>query len=61
VQKSFFHGELLDGLNDLRLLGNDAAHIESQEYSKVGKEEVEVGIEFAAGSPEGRLSVFCSP
>jgi len=38
--------ELLDGLDDLRLLGNDAAHIESQEYSKVGKEEVEVGIEF---------------
>lgn len=39
--------ELLDGLDDLRLLGNDAAHIESQEYAKVGKEEVEVGIEFA--------------
>ena len=39
--------ELLDGLDDLRLLGNDAAHIESQVYAKVGKEEVEVGIEFA--------------
>jgi hypothetical protein len=39
--------ELLDGLDDLRLLGNDAAHIESQEYAKVGQEEVEVGIEFA--------------
>lgn len=39
--------ELLDGLDDLRLLGNDAAHIESQEYTKVGQEEVEVGIEFA--------------
>jgi hypothetical protein len=39
--------ELLDGLDDLRLLGNDAAHIESQEYGKVGKEEVEIGIEFA--------------
>lgn len=38
--------ELLDGLDDLRLLGNDAAHIESREYGKVGKEEVEVGIEF---------------
>jgi hypothetical protein len=24
--------ELLEGLDDLRLLGNDAAHIESQEY-----------------------------
>lgn len=38
--------DLLDGLDDLRLLGNDAAHIESREYDKVGKEEVEVGIEF---------------
>ncbi|MGH3022316.1 MAG: DUF4145 domain-containing protein [Gaiellaceae bacterium] len=39
--------ELLEGLDDLRLLGNDAAHIESKEYDKVGKEEVEIGIEFA--------------
>jgi len=39
--------ELLDGLNDLRLLGNDAAHIESQEFNKVGREEVEIGLEFA--------------
>jgi hypothetical protein len=39
--------ELLDGLDDLRLLGNDAAHIESTEYDKVGQEEVEIGIEFA--------------
>ena len=38
--------ELLAGLDDLRLLGNDAAHIESTEYEKVGQEEVEVGIEF---------------
>lgn len=38
--------DLLDGLDDLRLLGNDAAHIESREYDQVGKEEVEVGIEF---------------
>jgi len=39
--------ELLDGLDDLRLLGNDAAHIESQEYAKIGREEVEIGIELA--------------
>lgn len=39
--------ELLDGLDDLRLLGNDAAHIESREYDTIGKEEVEVGIELA--------------
>lgn len=39
--------ELLDGLDDLRLLGNDAAHVESQVFNQVGKEEVEIGIEFA--------------
>jgi hypothetical protein len=39
--------ELLDGLDDLRLLGNDAAHIESQEFNSIGKDEVEIGIEFA--------------
>ncbi len=38
--------ELLDGVDDLRLLGNDAAHIESQEFNQVGREEVEIGIEF---------------
>jgi len=38
--------ELIDGMNELRLLGNDAAHFESQVFEKVGKEEVEVGIEF---------------
>jgi hypothetical protein len=38
--------ELLEGVDDLRLLGNDAAHIESQEYNQIGQEEVEVGIEF---------------
>jgi hypothetical protein len=38
--------ELLDGLDDLRLLGNDAAHIESQEFNSVGKEEVEIGVQF---------------
>jgi len=39
--------ELLDGLDDLRLLGNDAAHIESLEFNTVGRDEVEIGIEFA--------------
>lgn len=36
--------ELLEGLQELRLLGNDAAHIESKAYEKVGKEEVEIAI-----------------
>ncbi len=39
--------DLLNGLDDLRLLGNDAAHIESQAYNQVSQEGVEVAIEFA--------------
>jgi hypothetical protein len=38
--------ELMEGVDDLRLLGNDAAHIESQEFNKIGREEVEIGIQF---------------
>ena len=38
--------ELLDGMDDLRLLGNDAAHIESQVFDDVGEDEVQIGIEF---------------
>jgi heterodisulfide reductase subunit B len=38
--------ELMAGLDDLRLLGNDAAHVESRTFNEVGPEEVEVGIEF---------------
>ncbi len=39
--------ELLNGMNELRLLGNDAAHIEAQTYCEIGKEEIEVSLEFA--------------
>ena len=45
-KKIVLPAELLDGLDDLRLLGNDAAHIESREYDQIGKDEVEIGIEF---------------
>ena len=31
----------------LRLLGNDAAHVESKTYNDIGKNEVEVGIALA--------------
>jgi len=37
--------DLLGGMDDLRLLGNDAAHIESQVFNKVDREELEVAIE----------------
>jgi len=39
--------ELLDGMDDLRVLGNDAAHIESQVFDNIGQEEVRIAIEFA--------------
>jgi len=39
--------ELLQGADELRLLGNDAAHIESKTYDDVGNDEVETGILFA--------------
>jgi hypothetical protein len=36
--------ELLDSLHELRILGNDAAHIEAKTYDQIGQEEVEVAI-----------------
>jgi hypothetical protein len=39
--------ELLSALDDLRLLGNDAVHIESRVYNDVGQAEVEAGIAVA--------------
>lgn len=38
--------ELIDGMEVLRLLGNDAAHFESKVFDQVGKDEVEVAVEF---------------
>lgn len=38
--------ELIAGMQELRLLGNDAAHIESNTFNEVGKVEVEISIEF---------------
>ena len=37
--------ELFAALDDLRLLGNDAAHIEAKTYDSVGPAEIDVGIE----------------
>ena len=38
--------ELLAAMDELRLLGNDAAHIESRTFTEIGKTEIEVAIEF---------------
>ena len=37
---------LFEGLDRLRLLGNDAAHLEAKAFHQVGPEEVEVAIDF---------------
>lgn len=39
--------DLVDGIDDLRLLGNDAAHVSAQDFNQVGKDEVETAIELA--------------
>lgn len=38
--------ELFVGMQELRLLGNDAAHIESQTFNDIGQTEIEVSIDF---------------
>jgi hypothetical protein len=38
--------ELIDAMDELRLLGNDAAHIEAQTFNEIGKNEIEISIEF---------------
>jgi hypothetical protein len=38
--------ELFDAMDELRLLGNDAAHIEARSYENISDQELEVAIEF---------------
>lgn len=38
---------LLDAIDELRLLGNDAAHLEAKVYDDVGQAEVEAGVAVA--------------
>jgi hypothetical protein len=37
--------ELLEAADELRLLGNDAAHLEATIYDDIGKEEIEVALD----------------
>lgn len=39
--------ELLNAADELRVLGNDAAHVEAKDYDKIGKEESAIAIELA--------------
>jgi hypothetical protein len=45
-EKILIPKELIEGMDELRLLGNDAAHFESKAFNQVGEEEIEVGIIF---------------
>lgn len=38
-------GALFEALHDLRLLGNDAAHVVSKDYDNVGQNEVEIAVD----------------
>jgi hypothetical protein len=38
--------DLFDGLDDLRLLGTDAAHFESRVFDDIGQKEFEAAIDF---------------
>lgn len=38
--------ELIEATHELRLLGNDAAHLESETYNQIGSEEIEISVEF---------------
>ncbi|MER8827217.1 DUF4145 domain-containing protein [Mesorhizobium sp. M0938] len=39
--------ELLAAADELRILGNDAAHVEAKDYDSLGEEESELAIELA--------------
>jgi hypothetical protein len=39
--------EMFEAMHNLRYLGNDAAHVESEHYNEVGEEEVRVGLQVA--------------
>jgi hypothetical protein len=36
--------EMTEGMHNLRLLGNDAAHVEAREYLAIGEQEVEAAL-----------------
>ena len=38
---------MIEALHNLRLLGNDAVHVEARIYAEIGKREVEVAIDVA--------------
>ena len=62
--------DLIAGMHDLRLLGNDAAHVEARVFDKIGKEEVDLAIDitkevlkgvYQLSSIVARLKAFAKP
>lgn len=45
-QKILIPRELIEGMDELRLLGNDAAHLEARVFNEIGDEEIRVSIYF---------------
>lgn len=43
--KAVLPKDLLDGMHNLRLLGNDAAHVTAKDYDNIGDEEIRVALE----------------
>jgi hypothetical protein len=44
--KTLLPQELFDAMDELRLLGNDAAHIEANTFAQISSQELDVAIEF---------------
>ena len=47
ASKVIIPGELLDGMDELRILGNDAAHVNAISYLSISEEELAIAAEFA--------------
>lgn len=44
-KKIIIPADLLQAIDDLRLLGNDAAHVEAKTYDEIGRDEVDAAFE----------------
>ena len=44
--KLLIPNDLLEGLDEIRILGNNAAHVESTDYDNIGQEELDISLEF---------------
>lgn len=45
-EKILIPKELIEGMDELRLLGNDSAHVDAKTFETIGKAEIEISMEF---------------